>query len=153
MERIMTVPTPSTPQVPLATQIAALGPQSVQPEPVPVPPTNPYAVLLTDSNQVERPIVVTKATLKLVRNGTDTARGSIELEAQVHGRTDIPSLLTIANMTGPYSVTLRYFAFDGSVVRNDVIAVNATSRAEYTGPQLEQGNESWVFVERLIIHA
>lgn len=155
-------PNPTTQPAPLVAPIAALNqPQPQVPAPAAVPAPivapavaqQPYAVLVKGPDQIEHPLPVIRAVLKLTRNGNAPALGFIELEARVHNRTDVASLLTVATMVGQYTITLRYFAPDGSVVRNDNITVNATSRAVYSGPQLEQDSESWSFIEKLTIHA
>ena len=156
-------PTGQVPQVPLAAQIAALVPQPVSQQPI-VPPSSvlpqpqpqpqlPYAVIVTDGNGIEHPVAVIRAALHLKRDGLESPKGSIELEAQVHNRPDVPSLLSVANMTGQYTITLRYFGRDGTIIRNDKITVNATSRADYMGPQLSADTDTWSFVESLTIHA
>ncbi len=153
-------------QVPVAQAVASLGAQAVVAAPVPAPaapatptpaavpqlPIAPFAVILTDAAGVEHPIHVTSAKLDLTRTG-QVVQGAIELRAVVHSNPAITTLMAIANITGPHAITLRYFAPNGSILREDKISVNPTSRAIYHGPELSETKDGWEFHETLTIHA
>lgn len=151
---------PATAQIPLPQAVAPLG---AQPAPVAAPaalpvtaapqlPVAPFTVILTDAAGVEHPIQVSSAKLELTRTGA-LVQGMIELRAIVHANPAITTLMTIANITGAHSIMLRYFAPNGTILREDKIAINPTSRAIYRGPELSETKDGWEFFETLTIHA
>ena len=153
----------TAPQLPVAQAVASLGAQPVvaappvvappvAPAPAPTLPVAPFAVILTDTANVEHPVHVTSAKLSLERHGALTS-GSVVLRSRVHGNPAIASLLTLANLSTLHRVTIRYFSPNGSVLRDDQITINPTSRAIYQGPELSETGDGWEFYETLTIHA
>ncbi len=144
-------------QVPLPQAIAQIQPAVPIAAPAPAPaaqtsPVAPVSVILVDPTGTEHLISVAAAKLTLTRTA-EVMQGAVELKSRVHGNPNITSLLAVANMVAPYTLTLRYCAPNGVILRNDSISVLATSRSVYRGPEIEETDSGWEFFETLTIHA